>query len=392
MDVQDKIQLGEHRYVDAVNVDTTIKLALQSNNDLNIEYDIQNVLDVTQVFDDERQESKKYRIHGEFEYLSILNGLPKEYDILNHFFALIPLSADTKNIYTDLKIYLVKPSTGFTELITDERYIKNYEIIGDVTNVEIIPAAFARNIYNEEQHTYVVNIDIDIANQYDGLNFPITELSLYVVYQPQNNGDDVPETMERKTYDSTGGTIIQNFTPSATTIGVGSIIQGDVIDYEKILYQQTNFNLMEHYIYTHYTSFINKIGAVPAALKWKYRPFIPITLRYFETTVTRGNTGSTSYEVVSTIPPFATEIDNDGNFVWRNLLDNGFFDPIDEIGVSFPFINQRHYVFSNIVFKMQPDLDDFNTANVFDEILFVQNTLINSEPNSSLDNIGNICN
>ena len=72
MDVQDKIQLGEHRYVDAVNVDTTIKIPLESNNDLNIEYDIQNVLDVTQIFDIERQASKKYRIHGEFEYLVLL--------------------------------------------------------------------------------------------------------------------------------------------------------------------------------------------------------------------------------------------------------------------------------------------------------------------------------
>ena len=41
---------------------------------------------------------------------------------------------------------------------------------------------------------------------------------------------------------------------------------------------------------------------------------------------------------------------------------------------------------------MQPDLTDFNTDLVFDEILFAQNTLINAEPNSSLDNIGEICN
>ena len=391
MDVQDKIQLGEHRYIDAVNVDTTIKLPLQSNNDLNIEYDIQNVLDVTQVFDAERQESKKYRIHGEFEYLSILNGLPVEYTLLNHFFALIPLSADTKNIYSDLEVYLVKPSTGFTELIADERYVKNYEVIANVDNVDIFNSAFARNIYNEQQYTYVVDVDIDIADEYDGLNFPITELSLYVVYQPTENGDGDPETMERKTYNATGGTIIENFTP--TSLSVGDIIQGDVIDYEKLLYQQTDFNLMEHYIYTTYNTLANKfVPSTSQILKWKYRPFIPITLRYLDVNITRGNTGSTSYEVANSVPPFATKIDDDGNYVWRNILDNGFFDPLEEIGVSFPFINQRHYVFSNIIFNMQPDLEHLNTENVFDEILFAQNTLINAEPDSSLDNIGEICN
>ena len=401
MDVQDKIQLGEKRYIDAVNQDTTIKIPLESNGVLNIEYDIQNTLDITQIFDVERQASKKYRIHGEFEYLSILNGLPVEYTLLNHFFALIPLSADTKNIYSDLKIYLVKPSTDFTELIADERYIKNYEVIADLDNVDIFNSAYARNIYSEQQHTYVVDIDIDITDQYDGLDFPITELSLYVVYQPQENGDGDPETMERKTYDANGDTIIENFTPSATTINVGDIIQGDVINYEKLEYLQTDYiyngepQLMEHYIYTPYKSFIG-VGkfATPTSgiLKWKYKPFTPITLRYLDVNITRGNTGSTSYEVANSIPPFATKIDDDGNYVWRNILDNGFFDPLENIGVNFPFINQRHYVFSNIIFKMQPDLDHLNTDVVFDEILFAQNTLINAEPDSSLDNIGEICN
>lgn len=389
-----KIQLNEHQYIDGINVDTTIKLPLQSNKDLNIEYDIQNVLDVTQVFDAERQESKKYRIHGEFEYLSILNGLPIDYTLLSDFFSLTPLSADTKNLYTDLKVYLVKPSTSFNELISNKRYVKNYEIIADVTNVEFFNSGFATNIYSEQQNTYVVNIDSNITDQYDGLNFPITELALYVEYQPQDNGNNVAETIQRKTYNSTGGDgTKQTFTP--TQLFVGEIITGDVIDYEKELYLQENYiyndkpQLMEHYVSTTYKNTPTSSNKV---LKWKYNPFIPIRLRYFQDDVIRGNTGSTSYEVISNIPPFATEIDTDGNFVWRNLLDNGFIDPITEEGVSFPFINQRHYVFSNIIFKMQPDLGDTNTNNVFDEILFAQNNLINAEPNSSLDNIGEICN
>jgi len=393
MDIKEKIQLGEDSYIDSVNVNTTIKFPLQSNNDLNFEYDIQNVLDVTQVFDTERQESKKYRLHGEFEYLSILNGLPKDYTLLSDFFSLIPLSADTKNIYSDLNIYLVKPSIEFTELITNERYIKNYEIIANINNVEIFNSGFAKNIYSEQQYTYVINLDIDIADQYDGLNFPITELALYIEYQPQQNGNGVLETMERKNYNSTGGTITQNFTP--ISLNVGDIIVGDVINYNKLQYEQTDFiynnepQTMEHYINTTYKDTPTSGNKI---LKYKYKPFIPITLKFLESNITRGNTGSTSYEVTSTIPPFATQIDNDGNFIWRKLLPNGFFDPIEEIGVNFPFINQRHYVFSNIIFKMQPDLSDFNTSNVFNQILFDQNNLINAEPNSSLDNIGEICN
>lgn len=381
MDIQDKIQLNEKKYIDAVNVDTSIKIGLDGNSDLNIEYDIQNVLDVTQIFDAERQAVKTYRIHGEFEYFSLLNGLEIDYEELSNFFSKTPLSAETKSIYTDLKIYLVKPSTGFTELIPNERYIKNYDIISEVQNFEVTPAAFATNVYAEQQHSFIVNFDVDIENILDGLGFPITELALYVEYQPQLNGNGTSETMEIKTYNATGGTVIQNFTP--IPLGIGNTIQGDVIDYEKLLFEQTDYNLLEQYIYTPYTG---------GELKWKYRPIIPLRLRYFENDVRRANTGVTAYEEVISIPYYATKIDDNGNYVWRNILDNGFFDPIDEIGVSFPFINQKHYVFNNIVFKMQPDLTDPNTASVFDEILFPDNTLLSNTPNSDLDNIGEICN
>lgn len=395
MDLKEKIQLGEDRFIDAVNVDTTIKIGLDSNTDLNVEYDLKNVLDVTQIFDAERQEVTKYRIYGEFEYFSILNGLFKDYTNLEFFFSLQPASADTKTIFTDLKIYLVKPSTGFTELITDERYIKNYEILTEINDFEIVQAGFAKSIFDEQQYSFIINQEIDIRNMIDGLGFPITELALYVEYQPSENGVGDPETMETKTYDAVGTTVIQNFTPIPLTIG--DVIVGDVIDYEKILFQQTDFNLLEQFIYTTYEDTSEdaddgKGGTGDGVLKWKYRPIIPIRLRYFENEVRRANTGSTAYEEVVDIPYYATQIDNDGNFVWRNILDNGFFDPLDNIGVAFPFINQKHYVFNNIVFNMQPDLDHFNTKITFSHILFPDNTLDSATPDSDLDKIGDICN
>ena len=99
MDIKEKIQLGENKHVKSINVDTSIKLELELNTNLNIEYDLKNILDVTRIFDDERQEVTKYRIHGEFEYFSILNGLYKEYTELEYFFTTLPLSAETKTIY-----------------------------------------------------------------------------------------------------------------------------------------------------------------------------------------------------------------------------------------------------------------------------------------------------
>lgn len=384
MDIQEKIQLGKYKSVDSVNVDTTIKIGLSSKNELNIEYNVQNILDITQVYENERQSTTTYRIHGEIEYLSILNGLKVDYTTLTDFFSLKDNTLENKSIFTDLKIYLVRPASEFTELIINRNYIRNYEVISSINDIDIIPAGFSKNIFNEQQYSFIVNTDINIGDLVDGLGFPITELYLYIEYQPKINGNNIPETMEKKTYDIQGNTIIEDFIPSG--LSKGDIIEGDAITYNKEEFLQTNKNLQEHYLYTSYN-----VSLAPQKLKWKYKPFIPIKLRYFENEVQKVNTGTTAYEDLIKIPTYATPLDND-NYVWRNILDNGFFDPIDEIGVSFPFINQKHYVFENIIFNVQPDLSDNNTNLVFNKIKFNENILDSVTPNSNLNKVGDICN
>ena len=382
MDIKEKIQLGEFQNVDSLNEDNTMKLDLTSSQNVMLEYDIDTVIDVTEIFENERQNINTYRIYGEIEYLAILNNLIKNYSIVNDFFTQQPLSADTKNILTDFKFYLVKPTTAFTELITDERYLKNYEIIAVIDNFDIFTAGYSLNIFGEQQYAFDFNIDFDISNLVDGLGFPITTLSLYAVYQPQANGDGDFETMESKTYNSTGGTVIIPFTP--INLEIGDIIEGDVINYDKDRFLQSDFNTQEYFIFTPYDS-------DSLSLKWKYDPLIPITLLIFSDDLQMGNTGSTSVENVNQIPSYATEIDNQGNFVWRNIEEKGFIDPLTGVGVNFPFVNGKNYVFNNIILSISPDLSDSNTASVFSEISFAGNTFISAEPSSPLTNINQLC-
>lgn len=396
MDYKEQILLNENRNVDSINVDTTIKISLDSNIALNTEYNINNILDVTQVYQDERQSTTKYRIHGKFEYFSILNGMEKNYADLEYFFKERLLGTENKTIFTDLNIYLVKPSENFISL-ANNRYIKTYEVIGTQENIDIVRAGFSRNIYNDLQYAFVVNFDVDIRNMVDGLGFPLSELALYVEYKPQQptiNGQSATEIMFVKSFDGNGNTFTnENFNP--IQLSVGDLIRnGDVIDYDNNQFLQTDYNLLEHYIRTPYretTQFNSLPDGIERYLFWKYRPIIPIKLRYFENELRRGNTGSTAYEEVIAIPDYAKSINNEGDVVWRNFLDNGFFDPIDEIGVSFPFINKRHYVFNNITFPIVPFLDDPNTGSVFSEIKFGQNLLDSITPTGDLNNIGDIC-
>jgi hypothetical protein len=93
-----KIQLGEFQNVDAVNQDLRLRLPLGNNEKLITEYNINNVLDVTSVYEAERQDSETYRLYGEIEYLSPLNYMTTGYTEVEDFFTIFPLNATIKTI------------------------------------------------------------------------------------------------------------------------------------------------------------------------------------------------------------------------------------------------------------------------------------------------------
>ena len=388
----EKYQLNEEKNVDAVNRDFNQKIEFDSKQQTIIEYDIKNVLDVATTFENERQGTDTYRIYGSIEYISVLNGIPTGYTSYLDFFD--PQTGITKSFLNDYKVYLVKPygfydntisgQTGFTKL-DNNLYIKNFEIITELENFEIYNAGYDKNLFSEQRYSFDFNIDINLTDQYDGLYFPISDLFLYVEYQTKNNGDGDPETMSGKTYDNSGNTIITGFT--ATTLNVGDVLPlGDVIEYDKLAFKQTVVNTQEYYINTPCDS-----GGTDINLIWKYDPFVQIQLNVFNDEIELVNTTGTSYEEKSSVPIYATPIDDVGNVVWRDLQQKSFFDPLTGEGTAFPFVNQRHYVFDNYMIKVIPDLNDPTTDQVFTEIKFGDNELLSIQPITKATNFGDPC-
>ena len=100
------------------------------------------------------------------------------------------------------------------------------------------------------------------------------------------------------------------------------------------------------------------------------------------------------------IPDYAKMIISDGKYVWRDILPQGYVDPITNEGVDYPFFNKKRYLFEAIVFNTPPNLTtdpDFkhqNTLDVFEEIEYYQDaTSIDLTPQTQddLDNIGKPC-
>lgn len=387
-----KILLNSLKNVASVNVDNYEKIKLSNKLSLINEYDIRNILSATEIFDSEREASEIYRIYGKIEYMSLLNGLSVDYSHFSDFFN--PQLIGNKNILNSFDFYLVKPAvSGYTSGGSSIKYVRYFQVIATPNEFEIFPAGFSNNVYGEQAYAFIFNKDFDVSPYLDQFGFPLTELFLYAQYKPTTNGLGAPEILSGTIWSTNGSPSSFPFAPIALNIDdyvesfFGAKI-GDLIEYSNIDFLQVQLSPQTFYIQTPYVD----TGGTSQRLIWKYNPFISFRLRYFADELNQVNTGSTSYDQTISIPYYATKIDNFGNFVWRDILSQGYTDPTTNLGVNYPFINKKRYLFLNFILDITPDLNDVETLAAFAEVWYGRYaTKIITVPITDISNIGKPC-
>lgn len=388
MDKKLEIQLPELRNVESVNVDLQEKIVLNNKNSELNEYSIRNVLSATEVFDAEREANEVYRIYGRIEWMSLLNGITPNYDELQHFF--LPYYYTAQQTMLDkFDFYLVKPSTGYTKVEDFSNvYIRYFEVLATPNEIDIFPAAFSKNVFSDQGYVFNINIDIDISDSYDEFGFPTTELFLYCQYKKSAAPNPAELVSMIKWNPDNANQIEVDLLTTTQFIGSHLTAQNgvkisDVVEYDKLNFSQEEFNQQNFIISTPYDG---------QRLEWEYNPFIPIRLRYLSDSLYQANSGSTNYNLVQSIPNYATSIDSDGNFVWRTILPDGYIDPFTGTGVDNPFINKKRMSFSSIILDTIPNLAHGNTNFVFNEVNFDTPIKIDELPiNDDINDIGKPC-
>lgn len=388
MDNKINIQLGSTKNKNSIDVDTYTNIELSNTQNKILEYNINNILSITEVFEAERQSNETYRIYGGMEYLSLLNGMTKQYNDVSDFFTPYYCdeysSCDFKNIYDDFTFYLVKPSVNYTKLNDDVSYVRWFDVVATPQDFNLFNAAYSLNIFGDEKHIFTFNKDFNVSGVLDDFNMPIVELFLYVVYNISSVENGIEELYGSSWTTATGDTVYNVITPQP--LSIGDRIYGDRIEYTKAEFTQTvktdmNYKITTPYIY----------GSNRRKLWWEYNPLIPFRLRYFSNKLSRDNVNTSSYDQATRIPYYATEMDDNGNRVWRGIMEQGYVDPITGVGVDYPFVNKKRYLFSNISLNIKPDLSDYTTRSVFDEIKFGSPTLDNTNIIGNLNDVGKPC-
>lgn len=379
-----RFQLKSARNIDSVNQDIRTHLELETKIDKFINYDINKVVNESDVFDDERQDCEKYRIHGGIEYLSLLNNMKYNsvYNINDYF------NSNEKNgerdIYDSFLFYLVKPTNDLHQLNYGGNtcWGRRFEVIAKPSDIEIMNAGFAKNIFNEQKHMFVINKDINISDYSDIFNLPITELYLYPIFIKNELAN---ENLKFKVWDINGNSTYTEL--NNTNLEIGDKVMGDIVYFNKNAYMTEKMEDQIYEITTYY-----KRNNVNIALKWNYNPFIPLKLRYFSSILSKTSSNTKSYEELESIPDYALKLDNTETFVWRDILPQGYSDPLTGEGVDYPFNNNARYLFDNLILSIVPDTNHTATKNLFNEIWFETNSSIrNTKPLSDLNDIGKPC-
>jgi len=374
------IRLNSAKNIKTVNVDIEDKLVLESTNKQLIEYDILSSLLVAQQADLERQETLKFRIYGRIDYVSMLHRLKTNFIKISDFFDRNRTN-NSRNLINNFDVYLLTPYTGNTSF-NNGNYLTNYKVIAKNNDIDIIYGGYGINIFGDRNYIFTNGLDQTTYNMVDSFNKPITKFYLYFNYKSIPNGMDIPQTVERKEFDSSSNE--NNFTLvnlPLTNYNIGDIVYGDLVSYNKENFLENIINEQEYYITIPYDT---------NSLKFKYRPFLEIKLRDFSSVDSTANISATTVSNI-TIPEYAVALDNNGNYLWRDLLDFGYIEPITNLGVDYPFLNGSHYVYNNLILSIIPDLTHENTANVFSEIKFSEPILINTIPSTDINGLGKLC-
>lgn len=389
-----EILLNNKRNIKSINVDSFNKIELNNSISPIMEYDRKNMLSASEIFDIEREENAIYRIYGKIEYLSMLNYLKNYNPIFSDLFYPTKTGYSYNTLINTFDFYLVRPYI-YTKFNNDNiKYVRNFQVIATPYDFEIYNAAYSTNIFNEQIFAFNFNKSFNVSELYDEFNFPVTELFLYVRYKPKiisfNSLTNISESLHRIDWNfNTGNHNNPSEVANSTTgqLSFGDLVYGDVIEYGKTEFIISEF---ENQIYSITTPIANTFGT-KYNLKFNYKPFIPLKLRCFSNELYKENINSSIYDVVNSIPSYATPLDNNGNYVWRRILPQGYFDPVTNEGVDYPFINKKRYLYENIILDVVPDMSDSTTNSFFYNIVYPESIIDNSIPLNDLNTFNKPC-
>jgi hypothetical protein len=448
--------LGAHKHKGSTTRQLTTSLDLSASiREIN-NYDVIKVISAAQQANEERIASNLYRIHGTINcvgpVISKKQGMSSLLDLFGE-----GRDAEYGQFYDYFDVFV-----GYVSKLTPlsgNLYTERIKILSKLSDFEVMECGFAKNIFNDKIHSFVMNEGYDLTDARteedveDGFVLPVTELVLYFKAKPaytervftsyseyrNASADTVYGFNQADVTLDNENAIIQaldtyvkptsvsgaygvfivgmvthlfkklnigftadnvqknrwlivgyiqgipqmNYTASTgpNAITIGSEVIGGIVEFDKGNFNIRRVEEQRHCFDKRITIPIGTVG-MPTKLtnlqlnytttgtdyeldiKMGYNPFVRIPIRAYSSFIETADTATTG-----NLPYYAVSLDGGVTSIWRDLLDVGYIEPISEVGINYPFVNNSHYLFCVADVILTPEMTQNNAFKIYKNYL-----------------------
>lgn len=329
----------------SINEDINLNIQINTETKLMPNQDLISIINLSDQFNLEREESKKYRISGSIDFLSPFSSIKTNPLTLNDLFDLKSGDDNTSTFYnfTDFfDIYLMQPDRY--ELVTGtsdnyDLYLKTLTILNDII---IEQAGFSVNIFEEKIYQFINNKLFDLSNiiissDDKKINVPITELYIFFKFKYSNN-----------TFTRT-----DNFTTTYNNINLNNLLYGTII------FDINQFSFTDNSVNDYNIKLPVLTNTSTLNIEYLYNPFYKIKLKDYNSEYEVGN-----IITESNIPTYASIIDdetNNFNSHQKELLsitEYPIFSGTSRLTINDPlFMKPRKYIYNTTINSYEYYLD-----------------------------------
>ncbi len=72
--------------------------------------------------------------------------------------------------------------------------------------------------------------------------------------------------------------------------------------------------------------------------------------------------------MVEDVPAWAYFSNNLQQWIWREIYTYGYIDSLER-GVDYPFLNETHYPFDNLQFRLYPEGASFDITQLYPDVV-----------------------
>ena len=289
-------------------------------------------------------------------------------------------------------------------------YVRIHKIITDPHNSIITMNGFELNSFNDEgvyqfssltpnkigrvsayqsSKTYNVTLahDLSVINQQDNNKKPLTQIFAtfqFVGYMGWFNqlrrgwkfnmlpgktnqwwsttNNDSLETNNISGYTRTQGNQVYNFTVNLPRTS-GDTMYGDWCEWNEITQTERVISPYMQKLTYYQKGFTVPTTATTNPNGYYYQVHNPITLKVFSSYLE-----TASNNLVEDVPAWAYFSNNLQQWIWREIYTYGYIDSLGR-GVDYPFLNETHYPFDNLQFRLYPEGASFDITQLYPDVV-----------------------